>query len=221
MRILSILVFGLVLALTPAHANEQSTMPAGPRWGISVALTSWPALGDLEPATGGGFDSLGFGLGAAMHWPFRQFDNSELLVGIDGFIVATDSSINGLIDDVLARHLYLGGSVKWAFGEARNVHLDAGLGFHLADMAEVSTEYLGLEHEAWEEERIGAFVGLTWDAGAQRPGKLGRLSLSLRAHFVDFGSVHDEEVLIGPLFGRNAGQLDGPVYLFEVGLAGR
>ena len=211
----------LLFAATTSLADETQSRPSGPRSEIWLAVTSWPALDDLQPATSGGFDAAGFGLGGAMHWPIRQSGNGELLVGFDGFIAATGSNISGVIDDVLARHLYLGGSVKWAVGPSRNVQFDAGFGFHLADMAEVSTEYIGIEHEAWEASRAGAFVGATWDIGAGRPGKTGGLSMSLKVHFVDFGGVHDEDVLVRPLFGADAGELDSPIYLLQIGWAGR
>ena len=217
-----ILLFsGLLLLGTPGFAEDTAPASEGMRSEVWLAVTSWPALGDLQPVTSGGFDAAGFGLGGAVHWPVRQSGNGELLIGLDGFIAATGSNISGVIDDVLARHLYLGGSVKWAFGDARNVQLDAGLGFHLADMAEVSTEYIGIEHEAWEASRVGAFIGVTWDVGAGRAGKTSGMSLSLKAHFVDFGTIHDEDVLFQPLFGTNAGQLDGPIYLLQIGWAGR
>lgn len=47
------------------------------------------------------------------------------------------------------------------------------------------------------------------------------LSLSLKVHFVDFGAVQDEDVLFQPLFGADAGELDGPLYLLQIGWAGR
>ena len=221
MKALTPLILILSFTATTGLAAEPQQQPQGLRSEIWLAVTSWPALGDLQPISAGGFDAAGFGLGGAVHWPVQASENSELLVGIDGFIAATGSSITGVIDDVLARHLFLGGSVKWAFGEARNVQLDAGLGFHLVDMAEVSTEFSGVEHEAWEASRVGAFVGGTWDIGAGRPGKTGGFSLSLKVHFTDFGSIHDENVLVQPLFGPDAGQLDGPLYLLQVGWAGR
>lgn len=221
MRAQFILTLGLSLLALPGYASESAPQSAGPRSEFWLAVSSWPALGDLQPVTSGGFDAAGFGLGGAVHWPVRQSEHGELLIGLDGFIAATDSNISGVIDDVLARHLYLGGSVKWAFGEARNVQLDAGLGFHLVDMAEVSTEYIGIEHEAWEASRAGAFIGATWDVGAGRAGKTSGLSMSLKVHFVDFGTIHDEDVLVAPLFGPDAGELDGPIYLLQIGWSGR
>lgn len=221
MRAHFIVILGLSLLAAPGYASETGPRPTGARSEVWLAVTSWPALGDLQPVTSGGFDAAGFGIGGAMHWPVLALKNSELLIGIDGFIAATGSNISGVIDDVLARHGFLGTSVKWALGDARNVQLDAGLGFHLADMAEVSTEYIGIEHEAWEASRVGAFVGGTWDIGAGRAGKTSGLSLSLKVHFVDFGAVQDEDVLFQPLFGADAGELDGPLYLLQIGWAGR
>jgi hypothetical protein len=117
--------------------------------------------------------------------------------------------------------MYFGGSSKWRFGAARNFSLDAGLGFHLADIAEVDTRYLGaVENESWESSRLGVFVGATWDVGMRQIEKNRGLFLALKVHFVDFGSVHDEEVFFGPLLGTDAGKLDGPIYMLQIGYSG-
>ena len=38
----------------------------------------------------------------------REFETSDLLVGIDGYIAANDSNVRGVFDDLIARQLYLG-----------------------------------------------------------------------------------------------------------------
>ena len=211
----------LLLIAGPAMAAAEQPQPAWGRYEIWAGVSSWPSLGDLQPVADGSFDVLGWGLGGAIHVSVRQFADSELLVGIDGGILATESDIGGFIDDLLARQLYLGASVKWAFGAARNLQLDAGLGYYLADMAEVSTRYYGLERVAWDADRLGAFVGATWDIGAGRENRQSGLSVALKAHFVDFGNVRDDEVLFTPLLGDNAGRLDGPVYVLQLGYSSR
>ena len=39
--------------------------------------------------------------------------------------------------------------------------------------------------------------------------------------FDEVGTVHDEGVFLTPLLGSNAGILEGPVYLLQVGFSGR
>ena len=211
----------LLAALSAPAALAQAPLPGGQRWDIALEVSSWPALRDLRPDVGGTFKGAGFGLGGAWHLPVKQFASSELMLGVDGFITGTDSNIAGSLDDVMARHLYVGASVKWLFGEKRNVSLDLGGGYHEVDLAQVDANYWSsFEREHWTSRRAGAYVGATWDVSAGREGKSGGVSLGLRAHFVDFGRVFDEEPF-DPVLGPNAGVLDGPVYLLRIGYSGR
>lgn len=218
----SFTIMVLVVAITvPAFADEApSTLPGG-RAEIWLGISSFPGLDDIRPAADGSFDSTGFGLGGAWHGRVKQFEHSELLVGIDGFIAANDSNISGFFGDLAARHLYLGISAKWALGASRNFHLDAGAGYHEIDMAELGEYWYGLEHIAWKESTAGAFVGATWDIGAGRPGKTAGLSLGFKVHFVDFGRVYDEDTFFVDILGDDAGKLEGPIYLVQVGYGGR
>lgn len=219
-RMLMILAVLTGLA-SPVHADEEPTALVTSRAEIWLGISSFPGLADIQPLAGGDFDTTGFGLGAAWHWPVKQFESSEILLGVDGFIAANDSSISGSIGDLTARHLYLGISAKWALGASRNVYLDAGAGYHELDMAELSEYWYGIEHVAWRKSTDGAFVGATWDIGAGRLGKTAGLSLGLKVHFVDFGTVYDKDTFIGPILGNNAGDLGGPVYMLQVGYGGR
>lgn len=210
-----------LMSITPAVAEDEAP---GAGWGraeIWLGVSSFPKLDDIRPLAGGDFDATGFGIGGAWHWTVKHFANSDLLLGADGFIAANDSSVSGYIGDLAARHLYLGGSVKWAFGPRRNVYLDAGAGYHWLDMAELSDYIYGIEHIAWADSAGGAFVGATWDVGAGRPGKTSGLSLGLKVHFVDFGNVYDENTFIVPILGDDAGPLSGPVYMLQIGYGGR
>lgn len=206
-----------------AHAQPQPTAPAGARWDVSLEMPMWPALQDLQPIASGGFDSIGFGIGGSWHVPVSRHANSDMLVGIDGWIAATDSDIEGQLGSMLARHLYLGISAKWLFGDSRNVSLDAGIGYHELDIAQVDAEWYGtLEREHWTRSRGGAFVGATWDVGAGRPDHTSGLSLGFRVHYVDFGSVFDRGSLFMPsLLGADAGRLDGPLYMVRIAYSGR
>ena len=209
------------LAMVSVAAAEQelrTEADAGIRSEAWLALPSWPSLNDLQPAAGGSFKQIGYGLGAAAHWPFRRFENGELLLGVEGAIMATDSDVPVLLDDLLARHGYVAVSAKWMMGRARNVSLDAGLGFHLIDIAQLETDYNRAgEFESWEESALGFLIGATWDVGAGTRDNNSGLSLGLRVHFVDFGAVRDEDVFIAPVLGADAGDLAGPLYALQIG----
>ena len=220
---LSLITLLLAVLAAPAYTQDAAEEPLGSRWAFALDMPIWPALSDLEPAAGGSFDSIGFGFDASWHAPVARFANSELLLGIDGMIAATDSGINATYNQLLARQFYLGGSVKWAFGEARNIALDAGIGYHQVDMADVSYNwYTSYENDHWRGEAPGMFVGVTWDVGAGRPGKSSGLSLGFRVHYADFGQVSDTgRYGIDPVLGPDAGDLNGPIYILKVGYSGR
>lgn len=206
-----------------AFAHEDEPPARSMRWDISLDVPIWPALGDLQPVAAGSFDDAGFGLGMSVHWSVKQFADTELLLGIDGVVAATDSNINGGYEDLLARQIYLGGSAKWLLGDKRNVSLDAGLGYHEVDMAQVDSDwYETWEHEHWSSSELSGYIGATWDIGMGRPHKTGGVFVGFRVHFVDFGRVYDEDtVFAAPVLGADAGTLDGPLYFLRIGYSSR
>ena len=217
------IMFLVVLCLCApcALADEQEPVPMSSRFEAFLGISMFPALDDIRSLDGGEFDAAGLGLGGAWHFPVARRENSDILIGVDGFIAATGSNIEGFVGDVYARHLYLGLSTKWLLGERRNVSLDAGVGYHEIDMAELSDYALGIEREVWSTSTGGAYVGATWDVGAGRPDKRGGLSLGIRAHIVDFGNVHDDSTSWPNMFGMDAGDLNGPLYMLQVGYSSR
>jgi hypothetical protein len=217
--------FAAVIAGSLALAGTAAAQYEAPeddstdiRWEAWLALPSWPSLNDLQPAAGGSFKQIGYGIGAAAHWPVRQLEHGELMLGIEGAIMATDSDVPVFLDDLLARDAYLGVSAKWRMGKARKFSLDAGLAYHLLDISQLDSNYnTGFEFESWEESTAGFFLGTSWDVSAGRPGKDSGLSLGLKVHFLDFGTVRDENVFITPVLGPDAGELDGPLYALQIG----
>lgn len=213
------LALAAMLATTFAHAEEELLPQRLMRWDLMLDVPVWPALGDLQPVAAGEFDSAGFAISGSLHFPFRIYANSELLLGADLSVGATDSSIRGLLADVQARQFYIGASFKWMFGERRNLSLDGGLGYHEADIAQVGDTWVeSVEFENWGASALGGFLGATWDIGAGRPNRSSGLSLGLRVFFTDFGTVYDQD-LVGftPVLGRNAGDLNGPMYVLRIG----
>ena len=215
-----------MLAAAPHGRTEEPVDEypdyTGGRGEIWLATSSWPALVDLRPAADGAFDDVGFALGGGMYWPVKHFENSELLWGVEATLGATESNIAGRFDSLLARHLYAGTGLKWRFSDSRKWLLSTGLGFHLVDIADLDSDYLGaLEYEYWEESAIGGYVGLTRDFGARTTLKQSGWFFATKVHFVDLGVVRDEDEWLTPLIGPNAGQLDGPVFFLEFGYGGR
>ena len=42
-----------------------------------------------------------------------------------------------------------------------------------------------------------------------------------QVHFVDFDTVRDEDINLSPVLGPDAGALDGPIYLLQIGYSSR
>lgn len=205
----------LLSALLAAPAAWSDTAPpqqSGGHVEIWLVVSGWPSLEAIRPAAGGRFEEAGSGLGGALFVPIREFANSELLAGIDGFIAANDSNVEGVFTDVLARQLYLGGSLKWMLGEYGRFSLDSGIGYHLVDMAEVGDFYTGFEREVWERSRVSGYLGATWSFPPRSLDSPGRWMLGMKVFFTDFGTVSGP----GPI-GPDAGRLDGPLYALQVG----
>lgn len=219
-----LLIFASAVITNTANAQMDVDEPRveGMRAELWLAATSWAKLGDLEPVAGGTFDSVGYGIGGSVHWPWRSMQNADFLVGIEGAVMATESNVPVLYDDLVARDAYLAASIKWQVGKARSLSLDAGLAYHLLDIAQIEFYYNSYsELQSWEESAVGAFVGLTWDAGASSSQSDSGLTLGLRTHFVDFGTVRDEEIFFSPVLGVNAGELKGPIYALQIGYCWR
>lgn len=217
----TILVAGfLIVASDFAKADEVIdwvTTSRG-RYEIAVGAHSWPGLAALQPARGGAFDEVGFNLNLAGHWPLWRFDNSELLIGMDLGIFTNDSNIRFVTEDLFSRNGYLTPSVKWMFGRRHRYSIDAGVGYYLLDMVELAGEYpASFETQLWEESTVGGYVGATIDIGGGDPGRNRGVMFSFKTHFVDFGTVRDENALLPPTLGGNAGGLSGPVYMAQIG----
>ena len=220
-RVTVFIVAGTLLVasegIRAAEEIEWVTTSRG-RYEIAIGIHSWPGIADLRPATDGKFDSVGFNLSMAGHWPVWRFDESELLLGVDLGLFSNDSDIRFVTDNVFARNGYLTPSVKWMFGRRHRYSIDAGAGYYLLDMVEFAGEYpWTIETQLWEESAVGGYVGATIDIGGGDPGKTHGVMLSFKTHFVDFGTVRDEDALLSPTLGDNAGELSGPVYMFQVG----
>lgn len=187
------------------------------RYEIAIGAHSWPGLADLDAARDGEFDAVGFNISLAAHWPVKRMSDSELLAGIDLGLFTNDSNIRFISESLTARNAYLTPSVKWMFGRKHRYSLDAGIGYYLQDIAEVVSEYpLYWETQLWEESAAGGYLGGTIDFGGGEPSRSHGVMMSLKIHFVDFGTVRDEGRL-PPTLGQDAGRLTGPIYVYQLG----
>lgn len=215
---LAVITLGLSTA-APANAQGWDDPRPPGRLEIGLGISAWPSLTDLEPLGNGSFDELGLGISGGYHVQVTAFEDSELLLGVDGSFHATEGSILGLVGTYSANHIYLGGSARWRIGERRNMLLDTGLGYHLVDISEIDFESGFEGYVNWEESAVGAYVGATYDIGRADAFDTKGAFVSFKVHFVDFGTVYDQGNVIGVL-GRNAGRLSGPIYQVQFGYGG-
>lgn len=214
----------LVAATMIANSHASAQEPRADfaqnraRTELWLAVPSWPGLSDLEPVAGGAFDDYGLGIGGAIHYPVQRYGGGKIMLGIEGAIQAVESNVPVYLDELLARDGYIAVTAKWMPGKSKTLSLDAGLGIHMLDITQLESDYYAyLEFKSWEKKALGALLGVTWDVGAGKPGKDSGLSLGLRVHFVDFGTVRDEDIFFAPVLGTNAGDLAGPIYALQIG----
>ncbi len=125
------------------------------------------------------------------------------------------------MDELISRQLYLAPSIRWYFGDAEQYSLDAGVGFHLLDLAELSSfGSATLEVEHWEETAVIPYIGASWDV-PRKQEKATRFSLGVKVHFADFGVVQDEDPLLPATLGPDAGELSGPSIVLHAGVSWR
>ncbi len=172
---------------------------------------SWSDLNHLEPAAGGGFDSLGFVVEMAGHKYVARWGPADVLIGVNLGIFATQSDVPGITEDFTQRGLYLTPSMKFRFGERgrRYLNLEAGLGWYQVDIAELicsndifnNTVCIEIA-EPYDKSTLGGYLGITGGSG-------GGFIMAFKVHFADFGKVTG----LGP----DTGDLAGPIYIFSVG----
>jgi len=214
----ALVVAGMVVTNSSSAQEWEDSSQKG-RIEIGLGTSLWPALAKLEPLGYGSFDDVGVGVSAGFYVQTGQLENSEWLMGIEASFHATDSSVLGLVGTYSVNDLYVGGSARWRFGERRNMLLDTGIGYHLADISEFDYRSGFEGYVNWEKSAMGAYVGATYDFGRSDPYVTRGFYFSVKAHFVDFGPVYDQGNVVGVL-GPNAGNLTGPIYQFQFGYGG-
>ncbi len=206
-------IVGLTLPVISIYAADESVPHAQRHWSgtATVGLVIWSDLKDLEPASGGGFDSLGFIVELAGHKHVGRWGRADVLVGADFGIFATQSDIPGITEDLTQRGLYLTPSIKFRLGERsrKYLNLEAGLGWYQVDIAElfctddIFNNNVCIEiAEPYDEDTLGGYLGISGGFG-------GGFIMGLKVHFADFGKVTG----LGP----DTGNLKNPIYVFSLG----
>ena len=165
---------GLILPIIPIYAADEPAPNAAEQWSgtFTVGLMTWSDLKDLEPAVGGGFESLGFALEIAGHKHVTSWGSADVLVGADFGLFATWSDIPGISEDLRQRGLYLTPSMQIRFGErsGRYLNLGAGLGWYQVDFAELhcDEDYFNNNNSVcieitkpYDENSLGGYLGIT------------------------------------------------------------
>ncbi len=206
-------IVGLTVPVISVYAADESEPYAPGHWSgtATAGLMIWSDLRDLEPAAGGGFDSLGFAVEFAGHKQVTRWGSADVLVGADFGIFATQSDIPGITEEFTQRGLYLTPSLKFRFGERsrKYLNLEAGLGWYQVDFAElicdedIFNNVVCIEiAEPYDEDTLGGYLGISGGFG-------GGFIMGLKVRFVDFGKVTG----LGP----DTGDLKGPIYIFSLG----
>ena len=208
-------IVGLILPVICVCATDESAPSAPGHWSgtATFGLMAWSGLRDLEPAAGGGFDSVGLAVELAGHKHVARWGPAHVLIGVDLGISATQSDIPGITEDFTQRGLYLTPSMKFRFGERsrRYLNLEAGLGWYQVDFAELICDDDNFNNivcieiaEPYDEDTLGGYLGITGGFG-------GGFIMGLKVHFADFGEVTG----LGP----DTGDLNGTIYIFSLGAA--
>ena len=207
------IIVGLIMPVIATYAAEESVPSAQGRWSgtVTAGLMNWSDLNHLEPAAGGGFDSLGFVVEMAGHKHVARWGAADVLIGVNLGIFATQSDVPGITEDFTQRGLYLTPSMKLRFGERgrRYLNLEAGVGWYQVDIAELICDADHFNNivcieiaEPYDEDTLGGYLGIT---GGFASGFI----MGLKVHFADFVNVTG----LGP----DTGDLKAPIYIFSLG----
>ena len=195
---------------------------------ILLGAVYWKNLADIEydfsvsdPTEYGAFKEWGYNIELGYHRNVSRWLENDVLAGINFGIFNNDNekdfsvtvlpSGRRLKGKINARTLYLTPSVRLLIekkGYPRFL-IGAGVGYYLVDFAEQLSDGMEVD-EYFEEDTIGGYLSLGVDFPSSKDSGGAALRFESKVHFVNFGDLGG----IAP----EAGDLKGPVYMFQVGI---
>jgi hypothetical protein len=187
----------------------------------------WKNLGDLEHTLSGSgsgqfgdFKEWGYNIEIAYHRLITQWLGNDIQLGMDFGIFFNENERDFQLPvppggetveiDLNSRGLYLTPSVRMVIGKhgSTRVFLGAGVGLYMVDFVEQLPD--GDEiYEFAEKETIGGYLSAGVGFPLSPPDRL-ILRIEGKVHFVNFGELGG--------FAPGAGDLKGPVYIFQAGI---
>lgn len=194
---------------------------------VLLGAVYWNNLADIEydfsfsgPAQYGTFREWGYNIEIGYHRQVSRWLDNDLLLGLDfgifnndckeAFSVVLPPGLRIKVD-LDARVLYLTPSVRLLIekqGYPRFL-IGAGLGYYLVDFVEQSSDDWD-EVEYFEEDTIGGYLSLGVDFPLSEQSGGAAFRVESKVHFVNFGDPGG--------VASGAGDLKGPVYMFQVGI---
>jgi hypothetical protein len=200
-----------VLCLSICTQESAEAKTGNARLDLSIGLHSWPDVEDLQSFARGELDEMGFYVAFSAHWPFKQNNADDFLLGFDLGLFPDRSGI-------IPSGGYLVPSVKWHPGESRALSLGAGFGFYWADFEDIAGEAaLFSDTDEWRKSGFGGYFGGSWIIGSGQESNRDGLLASFKIHFVDLGQVNGQELTPPLALGDKASKLDRGFYQLHLG----
>jgi hypothetical protein len=187
----------------------------------------WQNLGELEHTLSGSgsgpfgdFKEWGFNVEIGYHRLITEWLGSHILLGMDFGLFFNENETDFQLPippggetleiALNSRGLYLTPSVRMVMGkyDSTRFFLGAGVGFYMVDFVE-QLPFGDEVYEFAEKETIGAYLSAGVGFPLSPPDRL-ILRIEGKVHFVNFGDLG--------AFAPGAGDLKGPIYMFQAGI---
>jgi hypothetical protein len=215
----------------PIEADKPDFGISGKKnyFNVFLGASYWSNLGDIQPLSSvvipdryGEIKEWGYGIEGGYHRLVGRWFGHDVRIGVDmGFyyhenekeyqvvILPSGRTLDG---EIVARGFYLTPSLRWVFGakDSTRLLLGAGIGYYRVDFVEQLDD--GTSSDSFfENDTVGGYlsVGLGIPLIGSKPEAL-VLTFEGKVHYADFGDLGE--------FAPGAGDLKGPIYMFQVGL---